>query len=259
MLKEVKAFQAFLESKNSPSLEGDSIFKPVGDLSILESLKIYEVNQREGRFNALKKFYEVTERFLGESEFRRIGIGFVLRNPSQSFTLANYHGDFPRFLKSNVTSHQDFFFDLAHFEWAWHRLSRTNFKFQSDRILDKIPDKKPSQTFLVNSPSVIVEKFSYMISPSFREWKSSKELSETVISGTPVSEHFVLFWRSEPTTRQRLVLNFWQAHLVKLISKSVSLDQIIFNIIQHSSLTPKLVTEFIFDLIHRKVIVDIND
>ena len=259
MLKELRIFQNFLESKNDDAGLVVPTFEPIGDLSVLASLNLYEVNQREGRYNALKKFYEVTQRILGDAEFRRIALGFVLRNPSQSFTLSSYHPGFPGFVKANLVSDQEFFFDLARFEWAWHRLSRTNFALQSERLWEKIPQCRPAATFLVSSPSVIVEKFSYKISPVYREWKSSSSLSLESIAQAECADHFVLFWRSGPMIRERLIINFWQAHLIKLALKNVSLDQIIFNIIQHSKLTPNIVTEFIRDLIDRKVIVDVRE
>ena len=91
-----------------------------GRINKVELFDIYRNNILSNLTNALRLTYNLVYRKIGDKNFEKIAKDFIMKNPSKSGNLDNYHPKFPQFLKSSNLQNNDFLSELANFEWLLH-------------------------------------------------------------------------------------------------------------------------------------------
>jgi hypothetical protein len=251
LLSQLRTFDELLRGVAPKDVDLKSLFVPIGDLDAAASVELYRVNQREGKYKVLQKFFPATEKLVGPERFRQLALGFIGFYPSETFTLSSYHPKFAGFVGANTEEGRQWVLDVARFEWAWHRLGRKDFRAQAPDLRVKIAQASPTKSKFRLTPSLIIERQEHAV---FEVYKSILADEDYTVREW---RHWQVFWRPDKTVRKRRVVNRDQAHLLKLLRRGVSLDVAVKNIEIYSKVNPQALSRFMGTLIEDGILIDV--
>ena len=129
----------FKDNTLLPQADTNMPLKPAGKLSIQKAFEVYHDSYVQKLTEALEKTFEAVYWVVGADLFNKIAKQYIDTEPSVSYNLEDYGGNFPEFLNGHrLTKGVPFLPDLARFEWTYKNLyHRANPEpLPSDRIQD---------------------------------------------------------------------------------------------------------------------------
>lgn len=129
----------FKENTLAPQADSHMPLKPAGKLSIQKAFEVYHDSYVQKLTEALQKTFEAVYWVIGVELFHKIAKQYIDTEPSVSYNLEDYGGNFPDFLNGHrLTKGVPFLPDLARFEWNYKNLyHRANPEpLPSERIQD---------------------------------------------------------------------------------------------------------------------------
>jgi len=112
--------QAFISNKSKPSFLKH--IKKSQQLSQQDRLDIYQDSITECLANALREFYTVCEKLVGNLFFSGMAHSYIKQTPSHSPNLFDYGESFPTFVAEFKPAKSLLYLsDVCRLEWAWHR------------------------------------------------------------------------------------------------------------------------------------------
>jgi hypothetical protein len=251
LLSQLRTFDELLRGVAAKDVDLKSLFVPIGDIDEAACLDLYRVNQREGKYKVLQKFFPATEKLVGPERFRQLAVAFIGYYPSETFTLSSYHPKFAGFVGANTKDNTQWVLDVARFEWAWHRLGRKEYRAPAKELREKIALASPTKSKFRLSPTVIIERQENAVFEVYRSILADGEYA------VRPWRHWQVFWRPEATVRKRRAVNRDQAHLLKLLRRGMSLDVAVRNIETYSKVNPAALSRFMATLIDDGILIDV--
>ncbi len=160
--------QQFLSAVNQilPSEELLAEIIPIGDLSILETIRIYRTDYVARLSEVLGELFETVWMILGDEDFKQVCEEYIQSHPSSFQNLAHYGEQFPSFLGDHALS-QDFPFlaEVAQFEkcyWSiFHQSNSYSDKAWPDEqdLTPELKLKLDPNTILFSSPYSCLDLF----------------------------------------------------------------------------------------------------
>jgi hypothetical protein len=118
-----EAQRLFKSSTLAPQADTNMPLKPAGKLSVRKAFEVYHDAYVQKLTEALQETFGAVHWVLGEDLFHKIAKQYIDTEPSVSYNLNDYGGNFPDYLKGHrLTRGVPFLPDLARFEWTYKNL-----------------------------------------------------------------------------------------------------------------------------------------
>ena len=118
-----EAQRLFKNMTLAPQADTNMPLKPAGKLSVRKAFEVYHDTYIQKLTEALQETFAAVHWVVGDDLFHKIAKHYIETEPSVSYNLNDYGGNFPDFLKGHrLTRGVPFLPDLARFEWTYKNL-----------------------------------------------------------------------------------------------------------------------------------------
>lgn len=195
-------------SGSGPLPELDRVFLGSERLSATDRLAIYNRGYFYRLLDALASVFSQTQRLLGDSDFERLGLGYVARHPSDHPAVERIGRSFPEYLRGAGTP--PWVVDLASLEWA-RLCALVAANPRSLATVDGIDPSSFPHARLHFVPSLHWLELDPRALPAFNDAASVTDLRGTLPPGPPCG---VAVWRTQHTVlHESLGAAEWKALL----------------------------------------------
>jgi len=147
----------------------------------LQRLAIYQNNSRFTLIKTLQAIYPICYRLVGAEFFQGMAKAYIAKIPSSTVDLNNYGESFAEFIKVFLPAKDlPYLMDMAHFEWAWHKISLAPFtKPLNNLALQQLNSQQWAQV-IFNLP--VGSTLFFSTYPIFKIWQDHQALSDEAIT-----------------------------------------------------------------------------